>query len=1342
MIEQLTGTNFATWMDSLKLALGVMELDHALRFDPPEALNEKSTDEQKQFYAQWERSNRMSLMIIKNSISLAIRGAIPDSDNAKTYLDSIEEQFRGTSKAYASTLILKMLTAKYDGSNGVREHIMMMTDMANKLKSMDMEISEGFLVHFIMTSLPAQFGPFKINYNTQREKWKMSELIAMCVQEEERLKVEKPEVAYVTTTTGFNKKKGKNVNEKGESKQVQKSSLGTRKFDSKPRCKFCHKKGHTQRDCPKFKEWLSKKGKIDALMIYESLNIDVPFNSWWIDSGSMVHVSNSLQGFHTIQKLERRQRTIKVGNGEDLNVEAVGSLPLLLESGFSLSLNNTLYVPGITRNLISVSKLAKEGFTLTFRYDDVIISFESQIVGHGCLDGNLYRLRLDNHFMESLTSFNINENLSKRKREVETSSMLWHKRLGHISRDRMLRLVKDEVLPNLDFSDFDKCVKCMKGKMTKGNKKGSTRSSGLLELIHTDICGPFPAGITGHTSFITFIDDHSRYMYLYLIKEKSESLEMFKTFKVEVENQLDRKIKVVRSDRGGEYYGRHTDVGQAPGPFFEYCKGHGIINQYTMPGTPQQNGVAERRNRTLMDMVRSMLANTNLPQYLWTEALKTAVHILNRVPSKSVPKTPFEIWTGRKPSLNYLKVWGCPAEAKLYDPQSHKLDMKTVSCFFIGYPERSKGYRFYAPSRSTRIVETKHAEFLENVNISGSGLSSDFDLQETNEEAPITQVPINTSLGDSTHHNVPPENNSSNTEANETPQNEPTQENDNETQETQQPIRRSQRSRRPTNFDDYITYLNEADLDIGEENDPITYSDAITCNQSAKWNEAMIDELNSMEKNDVWELAELPKDHKPVGCKWVFKTKLDQNGNIERYKARLVAKGYTQKEGIDYKETFSPVSRKDSFRIVMALVAHFDLELHQMDVKTAFLNGDLHEDVYMTQPEGFISKGQEHLVCKLKKSIYGLKQASRQWYLKFDEVMKKNDFIRNQVDQCIYLKMSGRNFIILVLYVDDILLASNNVDLLHETKRLFSRHFDMKDLGEASYVIGIEIHRDRTRGTLGLSQRAYIERVLSRFNMQQCSPSVAPVVKGDVFGSFQCPKTEVERDQMRLIPYASVVGSLMYAQVCTRPDIAYVTGMLGRYQSNPGLDHWKAAKKVLRYLQGTKNHKLVYKRSDNLEVIGYSDSDFAKCKDDKKSTSGYIFMLSGGPISWRSHKQKLTTTSTMMAEYVAVYNATCHGMLLRNFIKGLMIVNSVERPLKIYCDNSAAVSFSNHNSSSGAGLYLDTKYLFVRERVEENVLCIEHISTNNMLADPMTKGLPPRIFQQHVDNMGLRVDLV
>jgi hypothetical protein len=297
--------------------------------------------------------------------------------------------------------------------------------------------------------------------------------------------------------------------------------------------------------------------------------------------------------------------------------------------------------------------------------------------------------------------------------------------------------------------------------------------------------------------------------------------------------------------------------------------------------------------------------------------------------------------------------------------------------------------------------------------------------------------------------------------------------------------------------------------------------------QSNKWLDAMKEELDSMASNEVWEPTELPEGQNTVDCKWVFKTKKDAKGSIERFKARLVAKGFTQRPGIDYNETFSPVSSKDAFRIIMALVAHFNLELHQMDVKTAFLNGTLSEDVYMEQPKGFIEEGSEHLVCKLKRSLYGLKQASRQWYLKFDEVVTSFGFVENPFDECIYMKVCGSHFIILVLYVDDILLASNDVGILHDTKTMLSKSFDMKDLGEAAYVLGIEIHRDRSQCLLGLSQKAYINKVLNRYSMQACKPGEVPIVKGDKFSKDQCPKNDIEKESMKLVPYSSAVGSLI-----------------------------------------------------------------------------------------------------------------------------------------------------------------------------------------------------------------------
>ena len=309
---------------------------------------------------------------------------------------------------------------------------------------------------------------------------------------------------------------------------------------------------------------------------------------------------------------------------------------------------------------------------------------------------------------ENKNSSSSGNGTKKRKRIDAISSKLWHCRLGHISRGRIERLVKASILPPLEFSDLEQCIDCIKGKYVKNIKKGAKRSEGILEIIHTDICGPFPVTtVDGYDSFITFTDDYSRYGYIYPIKERSEVLDKFKIFKAEVENQHDLKIKIVRSDRGGEYYGRHTPYGQVSGPFARFLQENGIVAQYSTPGEPQQNGVAERRNHTLMDMVRSMMSYSMLPINLWMEALKTTIYILNRVPSKSVPKTPYELWTGREPSLNHFRVWGCPAETKVFNPNIRKLDPKTVSCHFIGYPEKSKRVSFLLSRQTHKICRNK-----------------------------------------------------------------------------------------------------------------------------------------------------------------------------------------------------------------------------------------------------------------------------------------------------------------------------------------------------------------------------------------------------------------------------------------------------------------------------------------------------------------------------------------------------------------------------------------------------------------------------------------------------------
>ncbi|CAL9017000.1 unnamed protein product [Prunus brigantina] len=425
----------------------------------------------------------------------------------------------------------------------------------------------------------------------------------------------------------------------------------------------------------------------------------------------------------------------------------------------------------------------------------------------------------------------------------------------------------------------------------------------------------------------------------------------------------------------------------------------------------------------------------------------------------------------------------------------------------------------------------------------------------------------------------------------------------------------------------------------------------------------------------------------------------------------------------------------------MALTAHFNLELHQMDVKTAFLNGFLKEDIFMKQPPGFIERGKENFVCKLNKSIYGLKQASRQWYLRFDQVVTSFGFVENRFDNCIYMKMVKSNFIFLVLYVDDILLASSNVQLLQDTKSMLSSSFDMKDLGEAHFVLGIEIVRDRSRRVLGLSQNNYIDRVLKRFNMERCSGGDVPIGKGDKFSTHQCPVTDFEIEAMKDKPYASLVGSVMYAQVCTRPDLAFALSVIGRFQSNPGIAYWNASKKVLRYLQKTKSYVLCYHYVDSLDLVCYSDADLGGCVDDRMSTSGYMFILAGGAVSWRSKKQTTRSVSTMESEYIGCFEAARQCVWLKNLIHSMKIVKSIERPLKLYCDNSSTVFFAKNNKRSDASRLLDIKYLTLQDKVRDGVIDIEHLGTLHMIADPLTKALHVTAFQRLVPKMGLQASI-
>ncbi|KAJ7009759.1 Retrovirus-related Pol polyprotein from transposon TNT 1-94 [Populus alba x Populus x berolinensis] len=441
-------------------------------------------------------------------------------------------------------------------------------------------------------------------------------------------------------------------------------------------------------------------------------------------------------------------------------------------------------------------------------------------------------------------------------------------------------------------------------------------------------------------------------------------------------------------------------------------------------------------------------------------------------------------------------------------------------------------------------------------------------------------------------------------------------------------LRRSTRPRQPsTKYSPYEYVL----VTNGGESE--CFDEAMSYEKKSEWLKAMQEEMKSLHENHTFELVKLPKGKRALKNKWVFRLKIDEHCSHPRYKARLVVKGFGQKKGIDFEEIFSPVVKMSSIRVVLGLAANLNLKVEQLDVKAAFLHGDLDEEIYMEQPEGFEAKGKDQLVSKLKKSLYGLKQAPTQWYKKFDSFMVDHGYDRTTSDHCVFMKrfLDG-NFIILLLYVNDMLIVGHDAKKIQILKEELSKSFAMKDLGPVKQILGMNITRDRKKEKLWLSKERYVQKVLERFNMSNSKPVCSPLVSHFKLSSKQCPSSDEEIDEMKKVPYASVVGSLMYAMVCSRPDIAHAVGVVSRFLSNPSKEHWSVVKWILRYLKGTSSFSLCF--ANNKPVLdGYTDADMAGDVDSRKSTSGYLMKFAEGAVSWQSRLKKCVALSTTKAEY-------------------------------------------------------------------------------------------------------------
>jgi hypothetical protein len=714
-----------------------------------------------------------------------------------------------------------------------------------------------------------------------------------------------------------------------------------------------------------------------------------------------------------------------------------------------------------------------------------------------------------------------------------------------------------------------------------------------------------------------------------------------------------------------------------------------------------------------MEKARSMLSGVGLEQEFWAEAVSTACYLVNRSPSSALDDTtPHEVWSGKKPSLQHLRVFGCDAYVHVPKENRSKLDNKAEKCIFIGYKDGVKGYKLWNPE-TKKIVYSRDVVFREVKDVSKQ------EFPPTQDEPEKIELELDDAKSESSEE-------------------EEAEEAEEEEEEPHTPVlRRSVRDRRKPERYSPPDFRSNFSLSITDD-DPRTVREAVNSEDSKLWKKAMVEEMDALDKNEAWDIVELPAGRKSVGSKWLFKKKFNAQGKVEKYKARLVEKGYSQVEGIDFGEIFSPVAKLTSIRFLLSIAAAFDLEVEQMDVKTTFLHGDLEEEIYMKQPEGFVVKGKKELVCKLKKSLYGLKQSPRMWYQKFDTYILGLGFVRSRVDHCVYSKQVGNHFIYVVLYVDDMLLVGNNMDVIKEVKSQLSSKFDMKDLGAANFILGMEIKRDRANRKLWLNQRKYVEMILQRFNMHGSKPVKVPIPIGVKLSTDQCPKTQEEEEDMSHVPYASAVGSLMYAMVCTRPDIAHAVGVLSRYMSKPGKEHWTTVKRVFRYLRGTTSYGLCYQGRPGLDRVvdihGFVDADWAGDLDRKRSTSGYVFNLFGGAISWMRKRQAVVALSTTEAEYMAATHASKEAVWLQRLCSGIGLV---QQAVRLDCDSQSAIFLAKNPAYHSKTKHIDVQYHFVRDMVEEKKVLLEKVDTLKNVADSLTKSVSTEKFSWCRVTMGI-----
>ena len=1116
-------------------------------------------------------------------------------------------------------------------------------------------------------------------------------------------------------------------------------------------CNYCGYNNHTEDQC-KLKagamKRLNKERKEKATaaqdrefaMCSRMSRADIPAATYWlVDSGCTSHMVPDAADFDNYRATNS---SISIANGDRTDINGIGNVKIKTANGISITFQNTLHVPEIKEKLFSVSKAIDAGHSVVFSPTSSYIELN-----------NSHHDRVELTRMDNCYVIRECQDVPEHARAAKATDKdltLWHKRLGHANYEAVKKTISAECI-HTTASTMPLCESCFLGKSHRLPYKGSLRQSTQPgEVVFTDVLGPINVMSLGGKSYAcVFVDDATGMKFVYSMRHKSEALDAFQKVRTEFQSR-GHVIKRLHSDRGGEFKSAE---------FSEYCKASGIQQTFTSPYSPEQNGVAERSWRTLMESVRCMLLESKSPKSLWVAALDTACHVTNCIVPKSSTngKSPFEMFYGKAPDLNSIRVFGCPAYVHDETHQG-KLGPRSEKGRFIGYEKNSRSYVILLPNGKVRVSHNViFDEKFENAPVSRGTVDDSLDgvicIEGEDPLAPSTpEVDISTEIIENIPNvqdaiqNVPniPDVIQNVPNVQNVPDFQNLNEIDPETAKVPETttvnwkkdpthpnafkthalpdvnLQRSDRQRRPPRLlEDYANVATEF------EAEPKSFKEAMETDEADKWKEACKHEIGVLSK--TWTLVPRPADRKVIGCKWVFKRKRDADGHVTRHRSRLVVKGYSQIPGVDYQESFAPVARISTLRVLLAVANQRDWDIENSDIRNASLNAELKEAVYIEQLDGF--NDGSNRVIQLHYSLYGLVQAGHNWNETLNKWLIEIGLTRSKTDPCLYTMITEDKILHVAIFVDD-LVYTGTIEMIKWFKQQLNKRFKATHEGEIRLILGMRVERRRNIRELEITQERYINDILRRFQMEDCKTSRTPLPNGIVLSAEMCPTTSEEVAAMKEKPYKELVGSLMYLTTCTRPDIAQAVGKLCRFMSNPGMQHWTAAKHVLRYIKNTRTLGLTFSSTTGKEPLlhGYADADYAGCTDSRKSTTGYVFFLDASIITWASNLQPVTATSSTYAEYIALATASQECMHLRELLKELGV--RVDGPTTIKEDNQGTIFLAENPTFHKRSKHIDVRFHYIRECIENGNVHVTYCATTEMVADLLTKPLPPATFEK------------